>query len=203
MKSAASPVTGSLRTALRGVDAGVAIVTDPRNIHDNDADELVDVIVFDSPRSRSPSASLAGLSGRGCLRPVVVVCDRPDPAEIRSLVAAGASGVVSRDELEIALVPTVNAVRAGLLCLPKLRGVLGRPVLSIREKQVIGLVAMGLTNREVADQLFLAESTVKSHLSSAFGKLGVHSRHEAIDLIVDPESGLGTGILALVSEPNS
>jgi DNA-binding NarL/FixJ family response regulator len=82
------------------------------------------------------------------------------------------------------------------------RDVIGaeRPVLSIREKQVVGLVAMGLMNIEIAERLFLAESTVKSHLSSAFAKLGVRSRHEAVELLLNPASGLGLGILSLDAE---
>ena len=42
---------------------------------------------------------------------------------------------------------------------------------------------------------------MKSHLSSAFAKLGVRSRNEAVELIVDSERGLGMGILALGGEP--
>jgi predicted transcriptional regulator len=57
-------------------------------------------------------------------------------------------------------------------------------------------VAAGLTNGEIADSLFLSESTVKSHLSSAFAKLGVRSRKEAAALVLDPEQGLGAGLLA-------
>ena len=60
---------------------------------------------------------------------------------------------------------------------------------------------MGYMNIQIAEQLFLAESTVKSHLSSAFSKLGVRSRNEAVDLILDTERGLGIGILALGGEP--
>jgi len=59
---------------------------------------------------------------------------------------------------------------------------------------------MGYMNSQIAERLFLAESTVKSHLSSAFGKLGVHSRNEAVSLILDPERGLATSILAPVGE---
>jgi DNA-binding NarL/FixJ family response regulator len=46
-------------------------------------------------------------------------------------------------------------------------------------------MAIGLTNAQIADQLGLSESTVKSHLSSAFTKLGVASRAEAAALIRD------------------
>jgi DNA-binding CsgD family transcriptional regulator len=75
------------------------------------------------------------------------------------------------------------------------------PALSSREKQILGLVVMGYMNGQIAERLFLAESTIKSHLSSAFAKLGVRSRHEAVDLIVDPDGGLGLGILGLGGEP--
>ena len=56
------------------------------------------------------------------------------------------------------------------------------------------LVVAGLTNPQIAAELFLAESTVKSHLSSGFGKLGVSSRSEAVAVILDPERGRGLGI---------
>jgi hypothetical protein len=61
---------------------------------------------------------------------------------------------------------------------------------------VLGHVAAGLTNSEIADALFLSESTIKSHLSSAFAKLGVRSRKEAAALILDPDHGLGADLLA-------
>jgi DNA-binding NarL/FixJ family response regulator len=133
---------------------------------------------------------------------VVVLCDQAGVRDVRSLIAAGASGVVLREEESTTLGPTIEAVRAGQICFPsRSADALERPVLSIREKQAVGLVAMGLTNREIADRLFIAESTVKSHLSSAFAKLGVRSRHEAIDLIVNPALGMGMGILYLEAEP--
>ena len=58
------------------------------------------------------------------------------------------------------------------------------------------MVVMGMSNKAIASKLFLAESTVKCHLSSAFSKLGVRSRNEAADLIVHSGSGLGLGLIA-------
>ncbi len=52
--------------------------------------------------------------------------------------------------------------------------------LSDREIEVLHLLADGLTNREIADRLFLALSTVKVHTRNIYGKLGVHSRTQAV-----------------------
>ncbi|MGI8730479.1 MAG: helix-turn-helix domain-containing protein, partial [Solirubrobacteraceae bacterium] len=71
-----------------------------------------------------------------------------------------------------------------------------RPTLSGREKQVLSMVVMGLSNKVIAARLFLAESTVKCHLSSAFSKLGVRSRNEAADLILHSGAELGLGPIA-------
>jgi len=51
--------------------------------------------------------------------------------------------------------------------------------LSARELEVLGLVAAGLSNREVGRRLHIAESTVKSHLNTIYGKLGVENRTQA------------------------
>jgi LuxR family maltose regulon positive regulatory protein len=52
--------------------------------------------------------------------------------------------------------------------------------LSERELEVLRLIAQGLSNREIADRLFLALSTVKVHTRNIYGKLGVHSRIQAV-----------------------
>ena len=65
---------------------------------------------------------------------------------------------------------------------------------------MLALVVEGCTNAEVATRLFLAESTVKSHLSGAFARLGVRSRRDAVALILDPASGLSS-ILGPEAEP--
>jgi DNA-binding NarL/FixJ family response regulator len=134
--------------------------------------------------------------------PVVIVCAEVRPGELRGALAAGVNGVVLEEHLSATLGVCIEAVRAGQVCVPRRHAPQIEPAtLSAREKQILGLVVMGYMNSEIASQLFVAESTVKSHLSSAFSKLGVRSRNEAVDLIVDPERGLGMGILALGGEP--
>ena len=120
---------------------------------------------------------------------------------VRRAVEAGADGVVFETEVENALAWTVRAVLAGQTVVPAAgRHEVDRPTLSGREKQVLSMVVMGLSNKAIAAELYLAESTVKCHLSSAFSKLGVRSRNEAADLIVHSGEGLGLG---LVSTPNA
>jgi DNA-binding NarL/FixJ family response regulator len=134
--------------------------------------------------------------------PVVVACPSIQRWELRAALAAGAAGVVIYDELDSSLGPCLRAVRVGQICVPREHWrQIDPPVLSAREKQTLGLVAMGYTNGQIAERLFLAKSTVKGHLSSAFGKLGVRSRNEAADLVLNPERGLGMGILGLDGEP--
>ncbi|HWO84473.1 MAG TPA: response regulator transcription factor [Solirubrobacterales bacterium] len=134
--------------------------------------------------------------------PVVLVCAEVRPGELRGALAAGVNGVVLEEHLSATLGVCIEAVRAGQVCVPRRHAPQIEPAtLSAREKQILGLVVMGYMNSEIAEQLFVAESTVKSHLSSAFSKLGVHSRNQAVELIVDPERGLGMGILALGGEP--
>jgi len=52
--------------------------------------------------------------------------------------------------------------------------------LSDREIEVLELLAEGLSNPEIAKQLFISLSTVKSHTRNIYGKLGVHKRKEAV-----------------------
>lgn len=129
---------------------------------------------------------------------LVAVVDDVARHRVRSALVEGADGVVLLSEIEQTLAATLAAARVGLVAVPKaVRGAMARPMLSTREKQILGMVVLGFTNGEIANKLVLSESTIKSHLSSAFHKLGVRSRTEAAAVILDSDSGLGTGILAI------
>ena len=125
----------------------------------------------------------------------VLVCRRAGAADVRRALELGVDGIVLKDDAEEALAIVVPVVCTGQISIPsrQRRAVRARD-LTTRERQILTLVVTGLTNSQIAAELYLAESTVKSHLSSAFSKLGVSSRSEAAAVILDPERGRGLGI---------
>jgi DNA-binding NarL/FixJ family response regulator len=130
--------------------------------------------------------------------PVLGIWPNADKGDERRALKTGIEGLIREVQIEAALPAAVRAIRSGLTCVPlRMRSRLQREALSSREKQVLGMLIMGFTNAQIAGRLFLAESTVKSHLSSAYTKLGVRSRKDAVALILDPAEGLGPGILAI------
>jgi LuxR family maltose regulon positive regulatory protein len=56
-----------------------------------------------------------------------------------------------------------------------------RNILSARETEILRVVASGLSNRDIADTLFISEETVKTHLRRIFEKMGVSSRIQAVE----------------------
>ena len=134
---------------------------------------------------------------------VIVVIGEPTAEAVRALLRAGADAVVPGDGVAAQLGPAMAAVQAGLVVAPA--GVLaqsaGGPALTPREKQALAMVVLGFSNADIANKLYvMAESAVKSHLSSAFAKLGVRTRSEATAVILDRSNGFGTGILAIVGD---
>ena len=103
-------------------------------------------------------------------------------------VLAGASGYVLKDIKGQNLLESIRRVAAGRTLMDS--AVARRVVesvatrspevnLSLREKQVLDLIAAGLTNRQIGDQLALAEKTVKNYVSGLLSKLGMERRTQA------------------------
>jgi DNA-binding NarL/FixJ family response regulator len=63
----------------------------------------------------------------------------------------------------------------------------GKPDLTRREQEILACVAVGMRNGEIASRLHLAESTVKTHLTSAYLKLGVKNRTQAAIATLSPD----------------
>jgi DNA-binding NarL/FixJ family response regulator len=122
---------------------------------------------------------------------IVVVATGARHANVHETVNMGADGFLLEGELETTLAAVARAVAVGHVSVPRgLRRCVVRPAFSHREREVLALVVQGLHNREIADRLFLAESTVKSHVAASLAKLGVRSRKEAVALVLDPDEGL-------------
>lgn len=131
--------------------------------------------------------------------PVVVVAAL-SKSGVHRTIDAGASGFVLETQVESTLAATIEAVRRGQLVVPgKVGRSVVRPALSYRERQILTLLVSGLTNRQIASELYLAESTVKTHLTSIFGKLGVGSRSEAAALVLDDQQELTLATVTLSS----
>jgi DNA-binding NarL/FixJ family response regulator len=57
-------------------------------------------------------------------------------------------------------------------------------VLTPRELEILGMMAMGLTNREIAERLTISHNTVKSHVGNILEKLGLRNRTEAVSRLL-------------------
>jgi DNA-binding NarL/FixJ family response regulator len=117
-----------------------------------------------------------------------------DPSHVAPAIAAGARGVVLRDQVGPGIHAALAAVRSGLTVMdtalaetlvpaqhvkpqaqPK-----GRGELTEREKQVVQLLAEGLSNKLIADRLGISDHTAKFHVNGVMMKLGASTRTEAV-----------------------
>jgi two-component system response regulator DevR len=125
------------------------------------------------------------------LRCLILTAYDDDEAVVASVVA-GASGYVLKDVRGSGLIDALRAVAAGrsLLDAAQVRRVgerlrserAGDPrleSLSTREREVLDLIADGLTNREIGERLSLAEKTIKNYVSGVLSKLGLQRRTQA------------------------
>jgi DNA-binding NarL/FixJ family response regulator len=132
---------------------------------------------------------------------VLILTSYDDDDAVLGSIMAGASGYVLKQIGGNELVTGVRRVAAGMSLLDpaitasvltRLREGRREPFsqhLTPKEEQVLDLVAEGLTNRQVAERLGVAEKTVKNYVSTLLGKLGVESRTQAAVLAARRSSG--------------
>ncbi|WP_290062614.1 LuxR C-terminal-related transcriptional regulator [Amycolatopsis solani] len=109
------------------------------------------------------------------------------PREIREALNAGAAGFVLKDSSGDELAAAVRAAHQGVTALsPAVASALSAGgALTPRERDVLELLGEGLSNRDIATRLRLAERTVKVHVGNVLAKLGVTSRTQAALLARD------------------
>ncbi|WP_407287572.1 response regulator [Streptomyces sp. BP-8] len=140
--------------------------------------------------SGSGSPSTPGSSPTGHGTPHVLVLTTYDTdADITRAIEAGATGYLLKAERPEELFSAIRAAAAGrsTLSAPVAHRVLAqmrspRPTLTDRELDILGQLARGLSNREIARALFISEATVKTHLGRIYDKLGVDTRAGAVSV---------------------
>ncbi|HNR01147.1 MAG TPA: response regulator transcription factor [Anaerolineaceae bacterium] len=139
------------------------------------------------------------LNQLGLMTRVIVLTTFDDDETVFEGLRAGAVGYLLKDVSSEKLVEAIKAAHAGeYFLLPSITAKvvsefskISRPArkidddlmpepLSPREIEILKIVATGASNREIAQQLFISEGTVKNHLSSILNKLGVRDRMQAI-----------------------
>jgi DNA-binding NarL/FixJ family response regulator len=163
------------------------------------AEHHPDVILLDLKLpAMSGLAVLTELKTRDAASKVLVLTSVTDPDSAGQVMRAGAAGVLYKDVDPDALVRAIRAVHDGHLLLapeaagPLLRSVTWSPgldALTTREREVLAELARGRSNREIARALNVSEKTVKTHVSSVLGKLGVQDRTQAALFAVRREHG--------------
>lgn len=105
--------------------------------------------------------------------------------DVGNAIKAGAKGYLLKDAPREELLTGIRKVHSGetsigAALVAKLASGLSSESLTGRELEVLSLLASGKSNKEISANLFISETTVKSHLRSIFGKLNVLSRTEAV-----------------------
>ena len=130
---------------------------------------------------------------------ILLVGMEDDEEQFLSAVRAGSSGYLLKDASAADVLGAVRSISRGeAVCPPRLclslfkcvadearelsrRDSETRPSLTIRQQQLVSLVARGLTNKEIASELNLSEFTVKNHLHRIMKQVDAGSRHEAVE----------------------
>jgi len=160
-----------------------------------------DVLLIDSFQTTWPAAKIAReTGGQGTFKAVLIGME-PDEELFMAAVRSGVVGYLLKDASASELVAAVRAVYRGeAVCPPQLCSTLfrfvahmieempvkrpaSRPDLTMRQQQLMVLVAKGLTNKEIASGLNLSEFTVRNHIHRILKQVDAGSRSEAVETI--------------------
>jgi DNA-binding NarL/FixJ family response regulator len=133
-------------------------------------------------------ATLRRLHARHSRLRIIILASAVDGALVVDALDAGACGYLLKDLNSLTLVQAIrSALRGQQVLAPEARNALAatrgdaeRLSFSPREREVLTLMARGLANKAIAEELCVSTSTVKFHVASLLTKLGVNSRAQAI-----------------------
>lgn len=121
--------------------------------------------------------------------PIIVVSASDSQATIVEVMAAGAMGFIPKSTASELVIAAINVVLAGGVYVPEQGRGMGNcgasrqtgrvEILTPRERQVLSLVAKGLSNKQIADRLKMAENTVRVHVTAILRKCSARNRTEA------------------------
>lgn len=149
----------------------------------------VDVVVSDIQMPGADGIALTRRLVEAGGPPVLILTTYDTQADVVAAVEAGAMGYLLKDAPEEELHDAVlRAARRERVLSPQVANVLAERVvnpteaLSAREIELLKALQTGASNREIADQLFISQATVKTHLIHIYSKLGVDNRTAAVDV---------------------
>ena len=127
---------------------------------------------------------------------IIVLTTYTGDAQVLRALKAGARGYLIKEYVHRDLPETIRAVHAGQKRIPQeiaaaVANHFSEDTLTEREIQILQLIAAGNANKQIADQLSIAEATVKSHVVNLLSKLGANDRAHAVTI------GLRRGIIEL------
>lgn len=181
-------VRAGMRALVEGQE-DLSVVGEASDAHS--AEQLVaavrpDVVLMDLNLGSGPGGAEVTARLRALPEPphVLVLTTYDTEADIISAIDAGASGYLLKDAPPDDLFRAIRGTARGEVILaPAIAARLVKrsgPTLTDREVEILGLLATGRSNREMARQLFVSEATVKSHLSHIYTKLEVDTRAAAV-----------------------
>lgn len=152
-----------------------------------------DILVLDvNMPGLDPIAATRSLTEQLRRLRILVLTAYDDEAHVTGLLSAGATGYLLKEEALDTLVAAIRAVAKGESWLSqRVAGRLARKAISParaaetepltpREREVLRLLALSLSNDEIAHELFITKRTVQNHVSNIYDKLGLASRAEAV-----------------------
>jgi DNA-binding NarL/FixJ family response regulator len=191
-------VRAGLETILAGRPAleVAGAVPDTSGLADEIERLAPDVLLIDLTASDPAGGSIPTLGGEDGGPALVILTDRLDAGGTSEALRQGARAVLPRGAEPAAIASAVEAAAAGLLVLhpdsaallpvlspgPRPLTPAGVESLTPREVEVLGMLAEGMGNKQIARRLGISEHTVKFHVGSILGKLGAGSRTEAVTL---------------------